>query len=900
MVQTRNSENNNPPDPIGTQLAAIAAKLEAIETMKEDIAALKEGDRSRSKGSKNFDGENVLVNELKLATQPLAPFGVQIGNGDVIQCGQICKNIPVQINDLKITQDFHRFSLGGADVVLDELLDELHGATTFSKLDLKSGYHHIRMKESDIFKTAFKTHEGQYEFLVMSFGLTNAPTTFQSLMNKVFHPYLRKFVLVLFDDILVFSNSKQKHMKHLSIVLVTLRQHGLYANKKKCSFAQTRIEYLGHIVTGEGITADPSKIAAMVDWPIPKNIKKLRGFLGLTGYYRKFVKGYGKIAWALTEQLKKDDFHWNDEATCAFQTLKEAMTQVPVLALPDFNKPFIVETDASRSGVGALLMQEGKPIAYFSRVLGTRAKLKSLYERELMAIVLATEKWRPYLMGRRFIVRTDQRSPKYLLEQVSEEYQNWLTKLMGYDFEIQYRPGKDNSAAEALSRRAESVKYKALSVPSVYYWDELLRDLERDAELEPLRKKVLDQNGSCTGYTMEGGRLLYRNRLVLPRTSQWIPKVFLEINSSATGGHEGNTKTYHHMASELYWSGMRRYSKDGFRVWYASVRSFTVILVVVDCLSKYAHFVPLRHPYTGSTVAAIFMREMIRLHGVPKAMVTDRDKVFMSKFWTEIFKWQGTTLKRSTTYHPQTDGQTEVVNRSLETYLRCFSSENPKQWSRWLSWAEYWYNTSYHTSSKATPFKILYGRDPPTIIPYETSSAPTFEVDKYLEECDRVLVDLRKNLLKAQQIMKAQLNEKLAPRYFGPFKVLEKIGTVAYWLKLPDTASIHPVFHVSQLKKVVGDEVAETDFPKELTEDMEMRVQPQEVLGVREGKSNSKEDREVLIRWKSLPEYESTWEPFQLIQNQFQTSTLRTRSDYEAYDLALVVNIEFVPSVVEE
>ncbi|GJS64186.1 putative mitochondrial protein [Tanacetum coccineum] len=180
--------------------------------------------------------------------------------------------------------------------------------------------------------------------------------------------------------------------------------------------------------------------------------------------------------------------------------------------------------------------------------------------------------------------------------------------------------------------------------------------------------------------------------------------------------------------------------------------------------------------------------------------------------------------------------------------------------------AEYWYNTSYHTSSKATPFKILYGRDPPKIIPYETSSAPTFEVDKYLKERDRVLDDLRKNLLKSQQIMRAQSDNH---RRDVQFCVGEKIGTVAYRLKLPDTASIHPVFHVSQLKKVVSDQDAETDFSKELTKDMEMRVQPQEVLGVREGKSNSKEDREVLIRWKSLPKYESTLEPFQLIQNQF-------------------------------
>ncbi|GKE61216.1 putative mitochondrial protein, partial [Tanacetum coccineum] len=273
-----------------------------------------------------------------------------------------------------------------------------------------------------------------------------------------------------------------------------------------------------------------------------------------------------------------------------------------------------------------------------------------------------------------------------------------------------------------------SVEYKALSAPSVYYWEELLRDLERDAELEPLRKKVLEEGGSCTGYTMEDGRLLYRNMLVLPRTSQWIPKLFPEFHSSTTGGHEGSTKTYHRMASEPYWSGMR---KDIARMVLECVITmdfidglpksdgFTVILVVVDRLSKYAHFVPLRHPYTASTVAATFMQEVIRLHGVPKAMVTDRDK----------------------------------------------------------------------SDSHRREVQFLVG-----------------------------------DMVYRQRSVSKRLNEKLAPRYFGPFEVVEKIGTVAYRLKLPDTASIHPVFHVSQLKKLVGDQVAETNFPKELLGDMEMRV----------------------------------------------------------------------------
>ena len=223
---------------------------------------------------------------------------------------------------------------------------------------MRSGYHQIHIREEDIVKTAFRTHEGHYEFLVMPFGLTNAPSTFQALMNAIFRPYLRKFVLVFFDDILVFSKSLDLPIQHLGLVLSLLLQHQLYAKKSKCVFGISEVEYLGHILSGQGVSADPKKLSTMKDWASPTTVKALHGFLGLTVYFRKFIHHYGQIATPLIALLKKKAFVWSLKAEEAFQNLKAAVCQPPVLALTDFTKPFTIECDASGVGLRAVLMQE--------------------------------------------------------------------------------------------------------------------------------------------------------------------------------------------------------------------------------------------------------------------------------------------------------------------------------------------------------------------------------------------------------------------------------------------------------------------------------------------------------------------------------------------------------------
>ncbi|KAJ4773419.1 polyprotein [Rhynchospora pubera] len=507
--------------------------------------------------------------------------------------------------------------------IVDDLFDELKGAQIFSKINLRSGYHQIRVKEEDIYKKAFRIHCGHFEFKVMSFGLTNALASFQNLMNDVFKDELRKSVLVFFDDILVYSRSLIEHIQHLEKVFIKLREHKLYAKMSKCGFGMEQVEYLGHIISKDGVATDPSKIEVMVNWPRPRTLKELRGFLGLTGYYRKFIKSYGTISKPLTGQLKKNGFIWNESAERAFEKLKRAMTSAPILALPDFTKSFTLETDACDIGVGAVLSQEGRPIAYLSK--------------------------RHYLQGNPFIIKTDHPSLKHLLEQKLNHHlqHKALTKFIGLDYTIQYKKGKHNLVPDILSRTMQPclksendiTKLNTISRTQIQpYWEEKVKGSYEGDSMAHRMLTELKEEIHLGDWSYQEGLLKKKNKWYVGSHGTVRQKIVTEFHSSTIGGHSGMQATYQRIKRHFYWQGLKK-------------------------------------------------------------KVCDFE--------------QGTTLAYSTAYHPQTDRQTERVNQCLESYLRCMTSENPKQWCRWLSLAEYWYNTSYHTSLQYTPFEALYGYQPP-------------------------------------------------------------------------------------------------------------------------------------------------------------------------------------------
>ncbi|GKA69755.1 putative reverse transcriptase domain-containing protein [Tanacetum coccineum] len=350
---------------------------------------------------------------------------------------------------------------------IDDLFDQLQGSSVYSKIDLRSGYHQLRVRDEDIPKTAFRTRYGHYEFQVMPFGLTNAPAVFMDLMNRVCKPYLDKFVIVFIDDILIYSHNEEEHVKHLRIILELLKKEKLYAKFSKCDFWIRIVQFLGHLIDSQGLHVDPAKIKAVKNWTSPTTPTEVRQFLGLAGYYRRFIKDFSKIAKSLTELTQKNKkYIWGEDQESAFQLLKQKLCEAPILALPEGNDDFVVYCDASHQGMGAVLMQREKVIAYASRQLKPNEENYTTHDLELGAVVFALKIWRHYLYGTKCIVFTYHKSLQHILNQkeLNMRQRRWLELLADYDCGIRYHLGKANIVVDALSQK---VQIKPLRVRSL-------------------------------------------------------------------------------------------------------------------------------------------------------------------------------------------------------------------------------------------------------------------------------------------------------------------------------------------------------------------------------------------------------------------------------------------------
>eukprot|EP00253_Pinus_taeda_P002642 PITA_02642 len=699
---------------------------------------------------------------------------------------------------------------------IDELFDQVKGATTFSKIDLRSGYHQIRIKCEDIAKTAFRTRYGHYEFVVLPFGLTNAPATFMCLMNSVFHQYLDKFVLIFIDDILIYSRNRKEHEEHLRIVLQTLREHQLYGKFSKCDFYKEQIQYLGHIITKEGIAVDPEKIKTIMDWPTPKDVADIRSFMGLAGYYRRFVEGFSRVAFPFTSLQKKGKvFKWTAECQRSFEQLKHLLTTAPVLCVADPEKEYVVCTDASKEGVGGVLMQEGKVIAYESRKLKEHEQKYSAYDLELTVVIHALKMWRHYLVARKFLLMTDHHSLTSYFSQptLNARQARWVDFLGNFDFEIKHLKGKENRVADALSRKVQSIYEIGISQG----WSTLDQEIEVASTQDQsyLQKKHLVQNSDARsiqqGYTLNAaGLLCFQKKIYVPNQTSIKEKILDEKHRIPYAGHPSYQKLITLLKKEYYWPGMKKdvveylarclecqqvkaehqhpagllqpipipkwkwetITMDFITGLPKSKRNNDSIMVVVDKLSKSSHFIPVQSTYRAAQIENIFMQNIFKLHGLPKVIISDRDVKFTSAFWRTLFEGLGTQLSFSTAYHPQTDGQTERVNQVLEDMLRTYVMQQPTRWEDYLHLVEFAYNNGYHSSLKMSPFEVLYGRKCRTPSSWGGPEDKFLLGPEMLEEMEVMVKKVRANLKMAQDRQKNFADRK---RTFKEYQVGEHV-----------------------------------------------------------------------------------------------------------------------------
>ena len=993
--------------------------------------------------------------------------------------------------------------------LISETLDRLGGAAIFTKLDLKDAYHRIRIKEGDEWKTAFRTRYGHWEYLVMPFGLANAPATFQSYISQALVGLVDTICVIYLDDILIYSADRAQHHDDVKTILTRLRAWKLYANLKKCDFDCTRVEFLGFTIDTDGVTMERSRVDTITSWPAPKSYHDLQVFLGFANFYRRFIKNYSAVIRPLTDLFKgmqnghkSGPFEWAQEQLAAFSELKRRFSSAPLLTHFDPSLPLLIETDASGFAIGAVLSQQRHttgsdahwhPIAYYSRKMIPAETRYETHDGEMLAIVVAFKQWRHYLEGAQtqITVKTDHDSLKSFMtkKELNKRQARWAEKLAAFDFVIEYRAGKSNPA-DGLSRQphldsdvdhaqqllpqlqqrllnaqpAERPRMQAgqvtpshevlfalsgpapaivaisdsgLSCPlkpwdhahcinvfdsgplgsapqgegedyesltdnegitpqssgdetpdpddltvtgpsaletedtSEHTWEtyqtkrymarqtvaaiitgETAYDKPKESILETIAKmQRIDgfagqvrsdpQPGRhrAAAWTFDSHNLLrYRGRLYVPPDAALREEIIRINHDDPHSSHFGARKTLHLLSRHYHWDSISTDVKDYVQTCtmcqrtkvarhlpYGKLASLPIpngpwaeismdfitdlpnsyepgsttvrdsILVIVDRYTKVSKYIPTNKTVTAAQLAEHFLGTIVRNYGVPNGIVSDRGTQFTSHFWSALCYYLKVTRRLSTAFHPQSDGQTERQNQTIEQYLRCYCNYEQNDWCSKIALAEFTYNNSVHSTTGMTPFMALYGYSPTIRINPEGTppqEAPTAALRIERLTADRETLETRwrsaiasqqkhhnarhlpitfrirdQVMLNCKNLKQTRPSRKLADKYLGPFRVIEIMGAhqQAYKLELPERWKVHPVFHVSLLEPYHGRDHTVVD-PESVDIDAETErdYEVEAILADRIKKGT----KEYLVRWKNYPPEDDSWEPEDNLQAQ--------------------------------
>ncbi|KAL0200166.1 hypothetical protein M9458_003353, partial [Cirrhinus mrigala] len=747
-------------------------------------------------------------------------------------------------------------------------LEQLRTAWIFTKLDLRSAYNLIRIREGDEWKTAFVTPTGHYEYLVMSYGLVNAPSVFQNFIHEVLREFLHRFVIVCIDDILIYSRSEAEHRHHVAEVLQKLREHQLYLKAEKCSFHQPSIHFLGYIIDRHGVRMDEGKVEAVISWPEPKTIKELQRFLGFVNFYHRFIKGYSQITSSITNLLKghPKTLTWTPDASKAFKNLKKAFTQAPLLTHPDPDLPFVVEVDALTTGVGAVLSQHHgtparlHPCAYFSRKLSPAEVNYDIGNRELLAIKLALEEWRHWLEGAThpFQVFTDHKNLQYLRDakRLCPRQARWALFFTRFNFTISYRPGSRNVRADALSRLSEPEDMSETPsniipthlIVSPIEWTSppaVATPEPRTPPGCPPGRQFIPQTQRVdlihsTHVSLGTGHPGANSTLSLLSERFWWPDMARDVRRYVRGCKEcAMSKSPRHLpAGKLHPLPIpnRPWSHLGvdFMTDLPSSDGNTCILVIVDRFSKFCRLLPLKGLPTAMETAESLFNHVFRYYGIPEDIVSDRGPQFISRVWKSFFKLLGVTVSLSSGYHPQTNGQTE---RKIQEYAQ---------------------NSLRQPSTGLTPFQCVLGFQPP-LFPWNGEPSDVPAVDHWFRESERVWDNAHHHLQRAVRRTKAVADQR---RITG-LTFLEQVNPVTFKLQLPPHYKIHPTFHVSLLKPCYDPLLPSTEPGYEKEPPPPMVLEEGSIYSVKEIlRSRRCGGRlEYLVDWEGFGPEERSWVP---------------------------------------